>query len=140
MNPIMKVMAKVHTFILQMSGGRIGNQMGGQKILLLHHVGAKSGKKYATPVGFVQERNVYVIVAAAAGQPHHPGWYYNLQKNPDTTIEIMGKPIKVKAEVTLKEQRDLIWAVLSARFPQFDQFQQKTAREIPVVLLHPQNS
>ena len=98
MNPIMKAMAKVHTVVLQMSGGRMGNKMGGNTILLLHHVGAKSGKKYATPVAYVVDGDAYAIVAAAAGQSKHPGWYHNLQKHPTTMVEIRGNPTRVTAE------------------------------------------
>ena len=134
MNPVMKAMAKVHTTVLRLSGGRLGNQMGGQTILLLHHVGAKSGKKYATPLGFVKDGDAYAIVAAAAGQPSHPGWYHNLQKHPQTTIEIRGKRINVTAEVAPKTKRDQLWAKISADFPQLAAFQQQTKRVIPIVL------
>ncbi|MFZ4664307.1 MAG: nitroreductase/quinone reductase family protein [Caldilineaceae bacterium] len=138
MNPIIKVVSKVHRFVLQVSGGRIGSQMGGQSILLLHHVGAKSNKPYSTPLGFVEKDGAYLLVAAAAGQPNHPGWYYNLKKNPSTTVEIKGKVIKVVAEVAATEVRDQLWAELSAKFSQFDAFQKKAGRVIPIVLLHPQ--
>ena len=139
MNPVIKVISKVHRFVLQLSGGRIGNQMGGQSILLLHHVGAKSNKHYRTPLGFVEKDGAYLLVAAAAGHPNHPGWYYNLKKNPSTTIEIMGKPIQVIAEVASTEVRDKLWIELSAKYTQFDAFQKKAGRVIPIVLLHPQH-
>lgn len=138
MNPIMKAMAKVHTTVLRMSGGRIGNQMGGNTILLLHHVGAKSGKRYATPLAYVEDGDAYAVIASGAGQPTHPGWYHNLQQNPNTTIEIQGKAIQVTAEVAPEEQRARIWAAVVAEFPQFAEYQQKTSRVIPLVLLHPQ--
>jgi deazaflavin-dependent oxidoreductase (nitroreductase family) len=138
MNPIIKVVSKVHRFVLQVSGGRIGSQMGGQSILLLHHVGAKSNKPYSTPLGFVEKDGAYLLVAAAAGQPNHLGWYYNLKKNPSTTVEIKGKVIKIVAEVAATEVRDQLWAELSAKFSQFDTFQKQAGRVIPIVLLHPQ--
>lgn len=140
MNPAMKIMAKVHTAVLRASRGRIGNYMGGNTILLLHHMGAKSGKKYATPVAYVEDGSTYAIIAAAAGQPNNPGWYYNLKKNPQTTIEIRGKPINVTAEVASKERRDQIWADVSAEFPQFNTYQAMTSRVIPIILLHPQSA
>jgi deazaflavin-dependent oxidoreductase (nitroreductase family) len=138
MNPMMKVMAKVHTTILRISGGRIGNKMGGNDVLLLHHVGAKSGKYYATPLAYIAESGGYAVVAAAAGQPNHPGWFYNLQKTPETTIEIKGTPIPVIAEIAPKATRDRIWTALAAEFPQYNKFQQMTSRTIPIILLHPQ--
>lgn len=139
MNPIMKAMAKVHTAVLQISGGRMGNEMGGNKILLLHHVGAKSGKRYATPLAYVEDEGDYAVIASAAGQPTNPGWYHNLKKNPETTVEIEGKRIPVRAEVAPKERRDRLWAEIIAEFTQFADYQTKTDRVIPIVLLHPQN-
>ncbi|MEM8529965.1 MAG: nitroreductase family deazaflavin-dependent oxidoreductase [Chloroflexota bacterium] len=140
MNPILRVIAKIHTTIYHRSKGRFGNQMGGTQILLLHHVGAKSGKKYTTPLGYINNNQeaggAYIIVAAAAGQPKNPGWYYNLKKNPNTTIEIMGEQINVTAEVVSGEKRNKIWNQMSADFPQFIEFQKKTSRVIPIVLLH----
>lgn len=140
MHPVMKIIAKVHTALYQISGGRIGRSMGGQDILLLNHVGAKSGKKYASPLGYVRDGDAYVVIAAAAGQPNHPGWYHNLKKNPNTTINIEGKEINVVAEIAPQAKRDALWNELAAQFPQFNEFQAKTERVIPAVMLHPQNA
>ena len=139
MNPAMKAIAKVHAAVLRMSGGRIGNSVGGNKILLLHHVGAKSGKEYATPLAYVEDGDDYAIIASAGGQPNHPGWYHNLKKNPKTFIEIAGKRINVVAEVAPKAKRDKLWAEITADFPQFAEYQKKTSRTIQILLLHPQN-
>lgn len=138
MNLVMKAIARVHRTIYQLSGGRLGTEMGGQDILLLHHVGAKSGKRYTSPLGYVLDGDAYVLVAAAAGQPNHPGWYHNLKQNPDATINVRGKQIQVLAEIALKEKRDKLWAEMSADLPQLNEFQAKTTREIPIVLLHSQ--
>ena len=142
MNPVIKAIAKVHKSLYQLSGGRIGSTMGGNTILLLHHVGAKSGKAYVTPLAYVgdseQGQNAYAIIASAAGQPNHPGWYHNLVKNPQATIEIQGKQIPVRAEVAPQAKRDKLWAEISVDFPQFAGYQEKTSRVIPIVLLHPQ--
>ncbi|MCB0189335.1 MAG: nitroreductase family deazaflavin-dependent oxidoreductase [Caldilineaceae bacterium] len=132
----MKVMANVHARLLQLSGGRIGNKMGGMDVLLLHHIGAKSGKEYRTPLAFVKEGDAFVVVAGAAGQPNHPGWYYNLRHHPETTVEIAGKTIPVVAEIAPQETRDRIWAEVAAHYPQYEKFQSMTTRVIPVILLH----
>ena len=137
MNPVMRAIAKVHTAVMRISGGRIGNSMGGNEILLLHHIGAKSGKAFASPLAYVKDGDAYAIIASAAGQPKHPGWYHNLKKNPNTTIEVAGKPINVTAEVAPKEKRDKMWPKICADFPQFAGYQEKTSREIPIVLLRP---
>ncbi len=138
MNPVLKAIAKVHAAVYQMSGGRLGRKMGGQDVLLLHHVGARSGKNYTTPVAYVRDGDAYVIIAAAAGQPKHPGWYYNLKNNPNTTINLTGEQIRVVAEVAPPEKRDKLWAEIAAEFPQFTAYQDKTSRVIPAILLHPQ--
>ncbi len=142
MNPVLKTIAKVHKVVYQLSNGRLGSKMGGQDILLLHHIGAKSGKSYTTPIAYIEEEDegskVYMVVAAAAGQPKHPGWYYNLHKNPNTIIEIKGQEIKVRAELAVNQKRDKLWEALSEEFPQFNTFQEKTSRVIPIFLLHPE--
>lgn len=138
MNPLLKAIAKIHTLLMRISGGRIGNKMGGNHILLLHHIGAKSGKKYATPLAYVEDGDAFAIIASAGGQSNHPGWYHNLKANPNATIEIMGEAQSVKAQVAPKEKRDKLWAEITAEFSQFAEYQKKTSREIPIVLLHPQ--
>lgn len=138
MNPVLKLIARIHAMLMQISGGRVGNKMGGNHILLLHHIGAKSGKKYATPLAYVEDGDSYAIIASAGGQANHPGWYHNLKANPNTTIEIMGQSQPVKAQVAPKAKRDKLWAEITAEFSQFSEYQKKTSREIPIVLLHPQ--
>lgn len=135
MNPVIRAIAKVHTAVMRLSNGRIGNKMGGNNILLLHHVGAKSGKQYASPLAYVEDDGAYAIIASAGGQPKHPGWFHNLKKNPKTTIQIAGESINVTAEVAPKAKRDQLWAEIAAEFSQFDQYQSMTTREIPIVLL-----
>ena len=117
MNPVLKVIAKVHTAVYQMSGGRLGRKMGGQDVLLLHHVGARSGRNYTTPVAYVRDGDAYVLIAAAAGQPKHPGWYHNLKKNPNATINLAGEQRRVVAEVAHQEKRDKLWTAIAAEFP-----------------------
>ncbi|MEM7125351.1 MAG: nitroreductase family deazaflavin-dependent oxidoreductase [Chloroflexota bacterium] len=138
MNSVMKVVARIHTTLYQMSGGRIGATMGGQDILMLRHLGAKSGKVYTSPLGYIKDGDAYVVIAAAMGQPNHPGWYHNLKKTPNTTITIGGEKIQVIAEIAPPAKRDELWAKLSADIPHFDTFQAKTSRVIPAILLHPQ--
>lgn len=139
MNPLFKAIASVHKAVYQISNGRIGSKMGGNDILILEHVGAKSGKKYASPLAYVQDGDAYAIIASAAGQANNPGWYHNLKKNPNTTINIAGESIDVRAEVAPREKRDQLWAKVAADFPQFEDYQSKTSRVIPIILLHPQS-
>ncbi|MEM7033933.1 MAG: nitroreductase/quinone reductase family protein [Chloroflexota bacterium] len=139
MSPLLKAIAKIHTAVMRISGGRMGNQMGGNEILLLHHVGAKSNKNYVSPLAYVEDEGAYAIIAAAAGQAKNPGWFHNLKKNPSTIIEIKGKTINVTAKVAPKETRDRIWADVVVDFPQFASYEEKTTRVIPIVLLHPQS-
>lgn len=106
MNTVIKTLAMVHTLVLRLSGGRVGNHMGGQTVLLLHHVGAKSGKRYATPLGYIKDGDAYVVVAAAAGHPNHPGWYYNVKAKPRNTIDIKGQSEEILAEVASQAKRD----------------------------------
>ncbi len=87
MKTIMNLMARIHLLILRLSGGKLGARVGGQDVLLLHHIGARSGKARLTPLGFMPEGEGFLIVASAAGHKRHPGWYHNLKANPRTRVD-----------------------------------------------------
>ena len=120
------------------NGGQVGGMFGAMPLLLLHHVGAKSGTNRVSPVAYLEDGGRYAVFASKGGAPEHPAWYHNLMAHPETTIELGGETIEVVAEEAQGEERDRIYTEQSARLPQFGEYQEKTARRIPVVLLTPQ--
>jgi deazaflavin-dependent oxidoreductase (nitroreductase family) len=106
-------------------------------LLLLHHTGAKSGQDRVTPLAYQPVDGGYAIFASKAGAPENPAWYYNLQANPKATIEIGTDTIPVSARVTGPEEREPIWTRQKQDQPGFAEYEQKTSRQIPVIILEP---
>lgn len=115
-------------------------QFGGKGLVLLHHKGAKSGSPYVSPLaGFAQGDDEWLIVASNAGRDTHPAWYYNLQANPETELEVPGdddvQTVRVTARVAGDDERDGLFEGIVAKSPQFGEYQTGTSRRIPVVVL-----
>ena len=109
-------------------------------LILLHHTGAKSGQDRVTPLAYQSVDGGYAIFASKAGAPDNPAWFYNLKSNPQATIEIGTDSVPVTARVTAPEEREPIWTRQKQDQPGFAEYEQKTSRQIPVVILEPARS
>jgi deazaflavin-dependent oxidoreductase (nitroreductase family) len=118
--------------------GELGGNFARTPLLLLHTTGARSGKERVTPVMFQQlgDRRIAVF-ASKAGAPTSPDWYHNLVANPDVTAEIGAEVRRFRARTATSEERDPIWEKWKQDYPGFAEYESKTDREIPVVLLDP---
>jgi deazaflavin-dependent oxidoreductase (nitroreductase family) len=119
------------------NGGRVGGNIEGMPILLLHHTGAKSGVQRINPVAYQEDGGRYVIFASKAGAPTNPAWYHNLKAHPDTTIEVGTQTLSVRAGEATDGERDRLFDAQAKRMPQFAEYAEKTARTIPVIVLTP---
>lgn len=119
------------------NGGRVGGGFEGMPILLLHHIGAKSGQSRINPVAYLADGARYVIFASKAGAATNPAWYHNLMAHPHTTIEIGADTIEVLASEVSGEERDRLYGMQAERMPQFGEYAAKTDRLIPVIVLTP---
>ena len=135
----MKLMYKAwmafHAWIYRLTGGRLGGSMMGFKVLLLNTTGRKSGKAYTTPLGFWEQPGGYLLAASNGGNPVNPAWYLNLMSKPQTTVQIGSKVIPVTAEALTGEARDQAWQRVVTAAPSYANYQKRTKRQIPVVLL-----
>ncbi len=104
-------------------------------ILLVHTIGARSGKEHVVPMLCLPEGDTLYIFGSAYGSDRHPDWYYNLIANPDITIEKGTEIIPVRATETVGAERETIFARHSGRFPVFAEYERKTGRKIPVIRL-----
>jgi len=104
-------------------------------LLLLHTIGARTGVEHVTPVVFSREGDRQVIVASKGGAPTHPAWYFNLQAHPVVTVEVGGETYKARATVAGPNDRKRLYAQHAARYPGFLDYEKRTDRVIPVVLL-----
>jgi deazaflavin-dependent oxidoreductase (nitroreductase family) len=107
-------------------------------MILIHHIGAKSGIQRVTPLGcFPQGDGRFAIVASNGGSPTHPDWYHNLKANPETTIQVGSRRIPVRARVATPAERKRLWPKAVAAWNGYEGYQKRTEREIPLVVLEP---
>ena len=127
-----------HTLLYRATGGLIGHRVPGvPPMLLLDHVGAKSGKPRTTPLAYLADGEQIVIVASKGGHPRHPAWYHNLRANPRTTVQVGRRKLDVDARVAGPEERERLWPRVVDLYEGYAGYQQRTDREIPLVILEP---
>ena len=117
------------------NGGKVGGNFEGAPLLLLHHKGAKTGKERVNPVMYQAVGHDYAVFATKGGAPTNPDWYHNLLADPDATIEIGTETKAVHARVAGGDERERIWSTQKERYPGFAEYEAKTTRQIPVVIL-----
>jgi deazaflavin-dependent oxidoreductase (nitroreductase family) len=119
------------------SGGELGGNFAGAPMLLLHSTGARSGQERVNPMMYQEVGDHYAVFASKAGWPTNPDWFHNLLVHPAASIEIGSETKKVRARVASGAERDTIWTTQKERYPGFAEYEAKTDREIPVVILEP---
>jgi deazaflavin-dependent oxidoreductase (nitroreductase family) len=118
------------------NSGRVGGMFEGAPMILIHHVGAKSGIERVTPlVHFREDDDHTVIVASKGGAPTHPAWFHNLKANPKIEVEVGTETYTVVADEIIGTERDEVWQRVVAQSPGFGDYQRKTDRVIPLVRL-----
>ena len=138
--PVLRQLMKGHTVAYRATGGLVGHRFpGAPPSLLLDHVGAKSGTKRTTPLTYLANGDDFVIVASKGGNPHNPAWFHNLRANPDITIQVGPKRRPVHARVATHEERERLWPKVVETYSGYADYQRRTAREIPLVILEPRD-
>ena len=117
------------------NGGKAGGNVEGKPLILVHNVGAKTGRHRVNPLVPLLDDGRIFVFASKGGSPEHPAWYHNLVANPETTVELGTETFPVVARVLTGAERDEIYARQVAVQPQFAEYQRKTDRLIPVVEL-----
>jgi deazaflavin-dependent oxidoreductase (nitroreductase family) len=117
--------------------GRVGGQFEGAPVLLLHSVGARSGEERVSPMMYLADGERYLVFASAAGADRNPAWYWNLNANPDASIEVGDEHLDVHAVELTGTERDKKYAEQARRYPGFADYERKTTRTIPVLALLP---
>lgn len=119
--------------------GKVGGPFEGAPLLILHHTGAKSGKERVTPLVYQEVDDEYAIFASKAGAPTNPDWFHNIVANPEVEVEIGTDTIVATARVLDSDERDQIWTRQKELMPNFAEYEEKTDREIPVIVLEPES-
>ena len=134
-----KLGSGAHTGVYRATGGKLFGRMGKSPILLLNTVGRKSGKKRTAPLLYVMDGDDFVIIASKGGAPTPPAWYLNLRVNPEARVEVGDREGRVGAEEADREEKARLWQKMVEMYPAYDDYQKKTEREIPLLILHPVN-
>jgi len=136
---VLKSMNRVHRTVLALTGGRLGWSAGSMPVVELTTIGRKSGQKRSVMLTSpIQEGDTIVVVASRGGDDVHPAWYLNLQADPDVEVSIKGSPaVPMTARVATADERARLWPQVTAEYKNYADYQKKTDREIPLVLLDP---
>jgi deazaflavin-dependent oxidoreductase (nitroreductase family) len=119
------------------TAGEVGHIWNGATALLLTMTGRKSGKSLTTPLIYAFDGDDYIVIASKGGAPTHPAWYLNVSQTPEVEIQVKDKVMKATASTVHGAERERLWEVANCVWPNFDQYAERTDREIPVVKLTP---
>jgi F420H(2)-dependent quinone reductase len=131
---IFRTMNTLHGGLYRISSGKMGGTMMKVPILLLRTRGRKSGKEYTTPLMYGRDGENLVLIASKGGDPRNPAWYHNLHAGP-AEVQIGGDHLRVRARDAEGDERERLWAHMVGLYPGYAEYQQKTTRQIPVVVL-----
>jgi deazaflavin-dependent oxidoreductase (nitroreductase family) len=119
------------------TGGEHGHDWKGTTTLLLTTTGRRSGEPRTTPLIYQPYGDAYLIVASKGGAPEPPGWYLNLQQEPEVEVQVKDRIFRARARTANADEKPDMWRTMTATWPDYDAYQSKTDREIPVVVLEP---
>lgn len=117
------------------NGGRLQGDFADAPIVLITHTGAKSGKQRTNPIAYTRDGDNVVIIASKGGAPTHPDWYFNIVANPEVTVELPGEKYQARARVATGDERSRLFAAQAEILPNFKDYQDKTTRQLPVIVL-----
>jgi deazaflavin-dependent oxidoreductase (nitroreductase family) len=126
---------QVHVHAYRLSGGRIGGSFRGSRVCLVDHVGRKSGKQRTSPLIYARDGDDLVIVASKGGSRNDPMWWLNLKERPETTVQVGSEKRAVRARRATPEEKQRLWPVVVDVYAPYEEYQRKTKRDIPVIVL-----
>jgi deazaflavin-dependent oxidoreductase (nitroreductase family) len=133
----MTLFGQEHVQRYRETDGEEGHDWQGTQTLILTTTGRSSGQQRSTPLIYGRSGDSYLVVASKGGADEPPQWYLNLQAEPDAEIQVMGDRMKVRAHDAKVDEKPELWRTMTSEWPAYDEYQQKTDREIPVVVLTP---
>ena len=134
----MKRIGKWHVRLFRATRGLIGRRVDGLDVLLLTTTGKKTGLSRTVPLPYFRDGENYVLIASFGGNDKNPAWFHNLVANPRVQLEVGSKRLQARAQVADEPERERIWGNVTRDFPRYLQYQLKTERKIPVVVLKPE--
>src|SRR5262249_972688 len=136
--PVLRRLIPGHATVYRATGGLIGHRFpGAPPMLLLDHVGAKSGTLRTAPLAYLRDGDDYVLAASKGGYPRNPAWFHSLVANPAGSIQVGTRRLAVRARVASPEERERLWPRVVELYDGYRGYQERTDREIPLVILEP---
>jgi deazaflavin-dependent oxidoreductase (nitroreductase family) len=135
--PDISLLGEEHIARYRETNGEVGYLWNGATALLLTTTGRKTGLPRTQPLIFASDGDDYLVVASMGGAPKHPSWYLNLVDHPDAEIQVKGDVIPVRAHTATDEEKPRLWKIVTEQWPNYDVYQTRTDRQIPVVVLSP---
>jgi deazaflavin-dependent oxidoreductase (nitroreductase family) len=136
--PLLRRLMGGHAAVYRATNGMIGHRFpGSPPVLLVDHVGARSGTRRTSPLVYARDGENVILVASKGGYPKNPAWFHNLMANPDTTIQIGSHRSAVHARVADPEERKRLWPKVVEVYGGYEDYRKRTDREIPLVILEP---
>jgi deazaflavin-dependent oxidoreductase (nitroreductase family) len=136
--PVLRRLMGGHVAVYRLTGGLVGHRFpGSPPMLLLDHVGARSGTRRTSPLVYVRDGEDVVIVASKGGHSKNPAWFHNVMANPDTTVQIGSRRMPVHARLADPAERERLWPMAVEVYGGYEQYRRRTEREIPLVILEP---
>ncbi len=129
--------SSLHTALFRLTGGRIGKRLVDNDMLLLTTVGSSTGQDHTVPLLYLEHEGSLVVVASYGGRPDHPQWYKNLLATPEANIQIGSESIEVEARTASGAERSRLWRDVVRSYDQYEVYQTRTDRQIPLVVLDP---
>jgi deazaflavin-dependent oxidoreductase (nitroreductase family) len=135
--PDLALLGPEHVRRYQETGGEVGYLWNGVPTLLLTTTGRRTGQPRTTPLIFGRDGDDYLVVASMGGAPRHPAWYLNLADRPDVVIQVHAEHLPVTARTAAADEKPRLWRTMTELWPNYDVYQTRTERVIPLVVLTP---
>jgi deazaflavin-dependent oxidoreductase (nitroreductase family) len=135
--PDVSLVGEEHVRRYRETGGAVGHEWNGVRTLVLSTTGRRSGVRRESAMIYGQDGDAYVVIASQAGLPTHPNWYHNLTSEPAVEIQVGAEHLRARARTASGAERDRLWRLMTRIWPNFDVYQSRTERVIPVVVLEP---
>lgn len=138
LKPILRLLSRLNVGVYRLTHGRVGGRfLRGAPVCLVTTVGRRSGTRRTVPLIYLEDGERVVLVASQGGMPRHPLWYRNLETHPEAEVQIGRRRRRLRARTASPEEKAALWPRLCAVYPDYDDYKQRTDREIPVVILEP---
>ncbi len=135
---MVRIMSVLNTWVYRWSGGRIGGRfLHGAPVCLLTTTGRRSGQPRVAPLLYLRDGDAVVVVASKGGMSRHPAWYLNVESDPEVEVQIGAQTTPMRARRASDEEKAKLWPRLVAMYPDYDDYEARTERDIPVVVLEP---